>query len=264
MGYSPGALQELEKFISTRVPPGSRILDIGSQDIAATAVGEVRSLAAKLHGDRAETIIADRFPTGHTWKVADLLRDSPYHYCCVDLYPGQFTIEADLNTFAVPQEHRGTFDLIANIGSTEHIFDQVNVFRCIHDFAKVGGIIWHSVPAIGYYNHSLYNYHPLFFVFLARANDYRIEAAGLSAPHLEFTIPGSDALHGTQAWAAVRQFSGIISFVLQKTSDHPFRLFTDYDRSVIKPTDQADAWSEMLDTRYDLRVRECMPGERAV
>jgi hypothetical protein len=88
----------------------------------------------------------------------------------------------------VPDEHRGAYDLIANLGSTEHIFDQVNVFRCIHDFAKVGGIFWHSVPAVGYYNHK-YNYHPLFFVFLARANEYCIEAAGLSQPHFAFTIP---------------------------------------------------------------------------
>src|SRR5262245_12022086 len=172
MGYCPGALKELEKLISTRVTPGGRILDIGSQDINPTAGDELRALAAKLHGDRADAVIAERFRAGQTWKLADVFANSPYQYRCVDLYPGQFTIEADLNTFVVPQEHRGAFDLVANLGSTEHIFDQVNVFRCIHDFAKVGAIFWHSVPTIGYYNHSLYNYHPLFFVFLARANDY--------------------------------------------------------------------------------------------
>jgi hypothetical protein len=255
MGYSSGALQQLDNFVSTGVPKGGRILDIGSQDINPNATGELRSLAAKLHGVHAERIIAERFPAGQTWKVADLFEDSSYYYRCVDLYPGNLTIQADLNTFIVPGEHRGVYDLIANLGSTEHIFDQVNVFRCIHDFAKVGGIFWHSVPAVGYYNHSLYNYHPLFFVFLARANEYCIEAAGLSQPHFEFTIPRSDALYGSEAWAAIRQFSGMISFVMKKTSDRPFQLFTDYDRSVMNATDENDAWSEMVAGRYDLRVR---------
>jgi hypothetical protein len=255
MGYSPGALQQLDNFVATRVPKGGRILDIGSQDINPAAIEELRSLAARLHGERAETIIAERFRTGHTWKVADLFQDSPYYYRCVDLYPGNLTIEADLNTFTVPDEHRGSFDLIANLGSTEHILDQVNSFRCIHDFAKVGCIFWHSVPTIGYYNHSLFNYHPLFFVFLARANAYYIEAAGLSAPHSEFTIPASNALGGTEAWSGIRQVSGIVTFVMRKTADRPFQLFTDYDRSMMNATDEDDAWSEMLAGRYDLRVR---------
>jgi hypothetical protein len=255
MGYSTGALQQLHSFISTRIPAGGRILDIGSQDINPSGIGELRSLAAKLHGERAEAIIAERFPTGHTWKVADLFRDSSYYYRCVDLCPGNLTIQCDLNTFIVPDEHRDAYDLIVNQGTTEHILDQVNSFRCIHDFAKVGCTFWHSVPAIGYYNHSLFNYHPLFFVFLARANAYCIEVAGLSTPHFEFTIPASDALRGTEAWNGIRQLSGILTFVMRKTSDRPFQLFTDYDRSIMNAADENDTWSQMVANRYDLRVR---------
>jgi hypothetical protein len=261
MGYSVGALRALDNLIGTRIPLGGFILDIGSQDISGATVDDLRPLVTKVHGERANSLLAERFRAGQIWKVADLFKGSSIHHKSVDLYPGESIIEADLNTFVVPIEYRGTFDLVANLGSTEHIFDQVNAFRCMHDFAKVGGLLWHSVPIIGYYNHGLFNYHPLFFVFLAGANGYEIEYASLSVPHLEYTIPASPVLHGTEAWSGIRQFGGIGGFVLKKTLDQPFQLFTDHDRTVVNAESDAerqlsDAWLEMLQNRYDLRVRD--------
>lgn len=256
MAYSSGALIGLQRLLESRIPRGGSILDIGSQDIAASSHAEIQPLMKALHGDRASPLVEQRFRPGKTWKIADIFKDSAYRYRSVDLYPGEFIIEADLNTFAVPREHHGSFDLVANLGSTEHILDQVNVFRCIHDFAKVGGVFWHHVPFTGYYNHGLFNYHPLFFVFLARANQYEIEAGAISAPHLEYTIPASDALYGTHEWSHFRQLSGITVFQMTKTADRPFQLFTDYDQAVLGAQEQSDAWHEMMKNRYDLRIRD--------
>jgi hypothetical protein len=256
MGYSPGTLHVLETLIGSYVPIGGGILDIGSQDISAATVRHLEPIMSKLHGDRAQALIRQRFREGETWKAANLFADSPYRHQSVDLYPGKSIIQADLNTFAVPGEYRGAFDLVANLGSTEHIFDQANVFRCIHDFAKVGGVLWHSVPVTGYYNHALYNYHPLFFVFLARANKYEIESASISSPHLEYTIPVSPSLHGTESWTGIRHLSGILNFVMRKTVEIPFQLFTDYDQAVMGEQQVEDAWTSMMKSRYDLRVRE--------
>jgi hypothetical protein len=256
MGYAPGALQGLVALIESHVPVGGRILDIGSQDISAATIDDLRLIMARLHGGRVDALVRQRFREGETWKVSDLFEGSPYHHQSVDLYPGKSIIKADLNTFSVPRNYRGAFDLVANLGSTEHIFDQTSVFRCIHDFAKVGGVFWHCVPVAGYYNHGLYNYHPLFFVFLARANQYGIQSAAISAPHLEYTIPKSSSLHGTEHWTGIRQSSGMLSFVLKKTVDAPFQLFTDYDQAVMGEQQQQDAWTTMMQTRYDLRVRD--------
>ncbi len=256
MGYSPGTLQFLEALIGSHVPIGGRILDIGSQDIAAATIDDLQPIMTTLHGDRADLLIRQRFREGTTWKVSDLFEDSPYRHQSIDLYPGKYIISADLNSFSVPGNDRGAFDLIANLGSTEHIFDQANVFRCIHDFAKVGGIFWHSVPVVGYYNHALYNYHPLFFVFLARANKYEIQAASLSAPHLEYTIPMYPSLYGTEHWHAIRQFSGMSNFIMKKMVDAPFQSFSDYDQAVMGASQEQDAWTTMMQTRYDLRVRD--------
>jgi hypothetical protein len=254
MAYAPGALQALWALIESHVPIGGRILDIGSQDIAASTPDDLLPIMSKLHGDRAEVLILQRFREGERWKVADLFEDSPYRHQSVDLYPGKSIIQADLNTFAVTGEHRGAFDLVANLGSTEHIFDQSNVFRCIHDLARVGGVFWHSVPVVGYYNHGLYNYHPLFFVFMARANKYEINSAVISPPHLDYTIPESLSLHGTEHWAGVRQSSGMLHFVMKKAVEAPFQLFTDYDQAVMGEQPQQDDWTTMMRTRYDLRV----------
>ena len=255
MAYSRGALQALEGLIDANVPIGGRILDIGSQDIAAATHDDIRSFLFKLHGDHVDAVLSARFREGERWKVADMFEDSLYRHESIDLYPGKSIIQADLNTFAVPPEYHGAFDLLANLGSTEHVFDQANVFRCMHDLVKVGGVFWHCVPTIGYYNHSLYNYHPLFFVFLARANKYKIESATLSPPHLEHTIPKS-ILAGIEFWTDIRLFSAMLSFVVRKTVDAPFQLFTDYDQAVMGEQQQQDDWSEMIKTRYDLRVHD--------
>jgi hypothetical protein len=256
MAYAPGALQALLSLIDAHVPVGGRILDIGSQDVAAATLRDLQPIMSKLHGNRAEELISQRFREGELWKVADLFKDSPFRHESIDLYPGESIIQADLNTFTVSEEYRGTFDLVANLGSTEHIFDQTNVFRCIHDFAKVGGAFWHSVPVTGYYNHGLYNYHPLFFVFMARANKYEIAGAAISPPHLDHTIPKSVSLHGTEHWTGIKQSSGMLHFVMRKAVDAPFQLFTDYDQAVMGEQQQQDDWTTMMKTRYDLRVHE--------
>jgi hypothetical protein len=256
MGYSPAALQALMSLVEANVPSGGRILDIGSQDIAAATTSDLRHIMSKLHGEHARTLLSLKFREGEQWKIAELFDGSPYHHQSVDLYPGKSIIQADLNVFVVPPEYRGAFNLLANLGSTEHIFDQANVFRCMHDFVKVGGIFWHCVPTTGYYNHALYNYHPLFFVFLARANGYKIESASISPPHFEHTIPKYDIMFGTEHWGNIRLFSGMLSFVMRKVVDLPFRLFTDYDQAVMGEQQQQDDWSAMVKTRYDLRVHD--------
>ena len=54
--------------------------------------------------------------------------------------------------------------------------------RVMHDFARAGAAMVHVVPFTGYFNHGLFNYHPIFFVLLAAANGYQIDYLGLSLP----------------------------------------------------------------------------------
>lgn len=66
------------------------------------------------------------------------------------------------------------YDLVVNVGTSEHIFDQAAVLRNAHNLAADGGLMLHIVPFTGYTNHGFYNYQPNLFYDLAAANGYAI------------------------------------------------------------------------------------------
>ena len=82
------------------------------------------------------------------------------------------SIPLDLNTDQVPQPLRRQFDLVINTGTTEHVANQAQAFRIIHDLTRKGGVMFHEVPA-GSWNHGLVNYTPKFFLLLHKQNDYQ-------------------------------------------------------------------------------------------
>jgi len=90
-------------------------------------------------------------------------------YKAIDFHGTKSSIKFDLN-----EEYKDLkqYDLVTNIGSSEHIFNQLTVFKTIHNLTKSGGIIIHQLPGQGYYNHGFYNYQPTFFFDLAHANNY--------------------------------------------------------------------------------------------
>jgi hypothetical protein len=45
-----------------------------------------------------------------------------------------------LNHEPTPQKFVGDFDLVVNFGTTEHLLNQYNAFKVIHDATKVGGV----------------------------------------------------------------------------------------------------------------------------
>jgi hypothetical protein len=262
MGYGSGGLQLLGSLIQDLPLAGGSILELGRQDIEASVTREeVLRILQIIYRDesQARRALKERFSGEPRWPASELFIGTSYRYRCLDLYPGEFTIVADLNSFSVPTEDYSTFDLITNFGTTEHVTDQVNAFRVMHNYAKAGAIFVHSVPFTGYLNHGLYNYHPLFFVFLAAANEYEIQSVGLSSPWLQYTIPSMEGVFGCEHWAGTKFECGDITSILLKVHDRPFRLFTDYDQSVMERMKLRPPWSEMLRNRHDLRVRETLP-----
>lgn len=256
MGYSAGALSHLT-WLVRQLPSHGALLELGAQDINAgvpSSVVEDCARAAHPNDLAAAHGAAQRYDPSKPMPVSELFRRSPYRYRCIDVMPGPATMKIDLNRYAVPWHRRATFDLITNFGTSEHVTDQVNTFRVIHDFAKVGARFVHSVPFAGYFNHGLFNYHPAFFVFLANANEYEIESMALSEPHSHYTIPTVEGLGGTGLWRDVQQ-SGMLTCVLRKTRPRRFNLFTDYDQAVMNRLPLQPPWDAMIRDRYDLRVR---------
>jgi len=76
------------------------------------------------------------------------------------------------------------FDVITNSGTTEHVLDQIECFKNIHNMCKIGGLFIHVVPSIKYKTltmrtgivtaHGRYNYGFNFFRELAISCGYDI------------------------------------------------------------------------------------------
>lgn len=89
-----------------------------------------------------------------------------------DLNGQDGAVPVDL-TAPVPAEYHNRFDLVTNFGTSEHILNQRQVFKTIHDCCRTGGYMVHSVPLDGYWKrHSPYHYKPGFAVALAEKMGY--------------------------------------------------------------------------------------------
>jgi hypothetical protein len=106
-----------------------------------------------------------------------------FDYASIDIDGSPGSIPLDLNFDSAPAGTTGKFQLVTNYGTTEHIANQLNAFKVIHDLASHGGIMIHCLPAQGMFNHGLVNYNPKFFWMLARSNGYKWH-------HMDFGVSG--------------------------------------------------------------------------
>lgn len=83
---------------------------------------------------------------------------------------GRATHTADLNKpLAVAL---GQFDLVTDIGCGEHVFDQAQVWRTLHDLTRVGGWLVIDRPVQGYPGHGFFNADESVYPDVAAANHY--------------------------------------------------------------------------------------------
>jgi hypothetical protein len=84
------------------------------------------------------------------------------------------SIPLDLNFDPCPPEHVGKYGFVTNHGTSEHILNQYNVFKVMHDLTMTGGFMLHAVPFTVHLEHGFFNYQPNFFDALARYNSYEV------------------------------------------------------------------------------------------
>ena len=76
----------------------------------------------------------------------------------------------------------GKFDIVTNMGTTEHVGNQFHAFRNIDCFCRVGGYMVHQVPLVGYYRrHCPFHYDTRFFQKLSELSGYEIIFHEISA-----------------------------------------------------------------------------------
>jgi hypothetical protein len=220
------------------IPNGSAVIEIGAQQLDESFVAARRDIAAMGRffgittpppsfawtGPRSDTNVLAGAPLARefwTWLG--------FRYASIDIDGSPGSIPLDLNYDEVPTEFIGKYDVVTNFGTTEHVANQLQSFKIVHDLATPGGLMLHVLPTSGGLNHGLVSYNPKFFWMLGRSNGYKIafmtmgqseRNSGLPENLLEFL-----ALYEPQAekdLAAFRMPVTSIVVALQKVFDTPF------------------------------------------
>ena len=165
---------------------GGRILDIGSSNLYAAKSAEVRAFIERYNPTPRSDIVdfSNRMEHGSSYDpvrggtneafVGELLEAAGFGYDAIDIADGYKTTIVDMNRENLPTSMKGKYDIVFNCGTTEHILNQLNSFRIIHEATKIGGFICHQLPAIGYLDHGYFCYTGRFFFDLAGYNEYEI------------------------------------------------------------------------------------------
>jgi hypothetical protein len=246
MGLGSGFLEDFIALKRCGALEGvRRVAEIGAQQLADTFLTDDK-LLDELYG----LFGAKRVDIGRPCGPENFTRKAPpsgpfwnslgFELTTLDYDGHRDSIALDLNSGEVPENLRGAFDLVVNAGTTEHVANQSNCFRAIHDLVRKGGLMHHEVP-VCLIGHGLFNYSPKFFLQLMRENDYEpvmlrtsFERAGLP-PHRS---PIPSFVHAmNRRWGrgvkldveALPELS--ITATLRKLYEQEFRLPLDLPRS---------------------------------
>jgi hypothetical protein len=142
-------------------------------------------------------------------------------YNSIDLLPAEgHRFQQDLNQ---PFDLGRRFDVCINNGTSEHVFNQANFYKAIHDHTSSGGLMVHWTPCLGWVNHGMFNVQPGFFGDLAAANEYEILLGALCSKERMIGLT-SDGIDESLFAAQPDLRDSLACAILRKTSDKPFRL----------------------------------------
>ena len=81
----------------------------------------------------------------------------------------------DLNQPGLPEALIGSFDVVLDSGTLEHVFHVPHALRNMMSMAKVGGRVIFLAPSSNHLDHGFYMFSPTFFSDYLAANRFRIE-----------------------------------------------------------------------------------------
>jgi SAM-dependent methyltransferase len=172
MGLGPPVLELYRQLKLQGALDGiDEVMELGSQDFWCPQANLVKALCAAFGRpppgpELLNTNNVEQKPARLLYEALGL----KYH--CVDVDGRVGSLELDLNFDATPDEHKSKYGLVTNHGTSEHLLNQLNVFRMMHELARPGGVIVHAVPFTVHLEHGFFNYQPNFFECLARYNSY--------------------------------------------------------------------------------------------
>jgi SAM-dependent methyltransferase len=147
------------------------IADIGCQQLSHSINESVRTFAGYFHRQADERVLKT---FDHYSYMGDLYRAAGFDYVSVDIVDAPHGFRFDLNLDAIPASMKNKYDIVINSGTSEHVLNQLNALKAIHDLARPGGIIYSMFLINGFGDHGLLRYSSRFVKLLAEANQYEI------------------------------------------------------------------------------------------
>jgi hypothetical protein len=169
----------------------SNFLDIGTQNLLEIEYEPALALITKLRSapvtekeiKELKRLIecADPANKKKSTYLSEFFDLTDVNYVSFDVCAGKKTEIFDLNSDDLPEKYHGFFDIVMNCGTLEHVINQYNSLKIIHQSLKKDGIWFDQPPSIGFINHGYFNYNPLFYQDLVEANSYGLVEIWYSA-----------------------------------------------------------------------------------
>jgi hypothetical protein len=179
MGLGLSQLQvNLELYKNGFFSKTNNIIELGSQEIKVSSE-DLSTLfkSLKIEGDLVNQFLKKNlYPekclsSKHFYECLGI-----YDYKCVDISGEHNSIDFDLNypleKAELSERLKGHFDLVTDYGSSEHVFNNVEAFKTMHDLCKQNGLIIISQAIFG--GNGYYHYDNSFFDGIALFNNYEI------------------------------------------------------------------------------------------
>lgn len=175
---------ECAGLLKVSIPPApGSLLDIGRSNVYDAEPGRLTTWIAQRGAGvpddwAAEFAVRSGFDEANNRRntafLGELCEKIGVHYRALDIIRGPGVVLFDLNRNTLPNSFIDRFDLVLNSGTTEHVLNQFNAFKAIHDATKPGGEMLHILPLAGHTDHGYVHYTSRFFFDLAGYNDYEI------------------------------------------------------------------------------------------
>lgn len=205
------------------------VCDIGATELDFNGNAAAVSSFLAAFGCREELSPAETQRWSEGEHAEKLWRACGIDYLAIDMSTEIDTLNLDLNFDSVPPSHRGCYQLVLNFGTTEHVCNQLNAMKVIHDLTASGGLMYHVVPFSGYQNHGFCRYNAKFFWSLCRSNEYGyrdlfVDLKDESEPlHPDIATNMQQFGHDLQPIHHFSTVQGVLRVLLQKSHDTHFK-----------------------------------------
>jgi hypothetical protein len=239
VGMGAGTLQILIALKKQGyVPNGSALIEIGAQQLDDTFIQATDDIAVIGHLFGVAGLLPPFYWAGPR-DATNPLRGAPLSrefwtwlglsHASIDIDGTPGSIPLDLNYDDVPADIVGKYAMVTNFGTTEHVANQIQSFKIIHDLAAPNALMLHVVPAGGMPDHGFISYNPRFFWMLCRSNDYKIVLMTMDKSEREAAFPENvlDSVssydpRARSRFADYRMPETALIVVLQKIRGAPF------------------------------------------